>query len=61
MTADERMALLFVQGSLELLRNSIIKCDPQRELESKARDILDHVKAIMDGKVRVVSSFNVDR
>ncbi len=57
MTNDEQKALRLVHGGLELLRNAIIKGDPHRELELRARDLLADVEGIASGKASVVASF----
>lgn len=57
MTSDEQKALVIVQGGLELLRNAIIKGDPQRELELRARDLMADLEGVMSGKARTVASF----
>jgi hypothetical protein len=57
MTDDERKALRIVQGGLELLRNAIVKGDPHRELELRARDLMADMEGIMSGKARVVAGF----
>lgn len=57
MTADEKKAIELVQGGLELLRNAIVKGDPHRELELRARDLLADLRAVTSGKARTVASF----
>ncbi len=57
MTDDEQRALRLVRGGLELLRNAIIKGDPHRELELRARDLLADVEGIASGKAKIVASF----
>ncbi len=57
MTQDEQKALRLVRGGLELLRNAIVKGDPYRELEFRARDLLADVEGIASGKASVVASF----
>ena len=57
MTGDERLALEVVRGGIELLRNAIIKGDPQKELELRARDLLAEVDGIVDGQAKMVATF----
>ncbi len=57
MTADEQKALRIARGGLELLRNAIVKGDPHRELELRARDLIADVEGIASGKASVVASF----
>ena len=61
MTDDERKALGLVQGGLELLRNAVIKGDPHRELELRARDLIADVEGIIGGKAHVVAQFKQPR
>ena len=60
MTGDERLALEVVRGGIELLRNAIIKGDPQKELELRARDLLAEVDGIVDGQAKMVATFQAD-
>lgn len=57
MTSDEKRALQVIQGGLELLRNALIKGDPQREIEFRVRDLLAETRALADGKAKAVASF----
>lgn len=57
MTTDEHKALRLVQGGLELLRNAIMKGDPNRELEFRTRNLIADVRAIDGGKASAVASF----
>ena len=55
MTQDERKAFDLMRGGLELLRNAIVKGDPHRELELRARYLLADATAIANGKAHVVA------
>lgn len=57
MTQDEEAALGVIMGGIELLRNAIIKGDPHRELELRARDLYADVRAVADGKSKAVAGF----
>lgn len=57
MTPDERKAIELTQGGIELLRNAIVKDDPKRELELRARDLLSDVRAILEGRAYIVAQF----
>lgn len=59
MTRDEQKALVMIQGGLELLRNAIVKGDPSRELEFRARDLLAETQAIIDGKAAAMTGFKL--
>ena len=57
MTEDERKALELIEGGIELLRNAIVKGDPQRELEFRVRDILAEIRAVNAGLSNTVAAF----
>jgi hypothetical protein len=56
-TNQERKAIDIVIGGVNLLRTAIAHCDPHRELDFRARDILADLEGIVAGHANVVASF----
>lgn len=46
MTEKQRKKLAGIEGGIEMLRNAIIKGDPQRLLEFRANDLLADVRSL---------------